>query len=182
MNVKRAILTTLRAVGVLTVALLAPKALQAFANLGLIDSSYDRGRYMRTVVRRLQRQGFIEFKKEKGITYARITKKGEAELRGYRFDEYRDSYEQPKKWDKKWRVVIFDVKEQYREARKQLRDELTRWGFVKLQDSVWVYPYPCEEYITLLKTNFELGKSVLYMIVEEIENDTWLRNEFGLEN
>ena len=53
-------------------------------------------------------------------------------------------------------------------------------GFVRLQDSVWVYPYDCEDLIVLLKADFKIGKDVLYMIVDEMEGDTHLRKEFGL--
>ena len=53
-------------------------------------------------------------------------------------------------------------------------------GFVRLQDSVWVYPYDCEDLITLLKADFRVGKDVLYLIVDSIENDKYLRAEFNL--
>ena len=53
-------------------------------------------------------------------------------------------------------------------------------GIRRLQDSVWVYPYDCEDIITLLKTDFGVGKYLLYMIVDELENDKHLREDFGL--
>ena len=54
-----------------------------------------------------------------------------------------------------------------------------RWD-ERLQDSVWVYPYDCEDILTLLKTDLGVGKDVLYLIVEEMENDKYLREEFDL--
>ena len=54
-------------------------------------------------------------------------------------------------------------------------------GFIRLQDSVWVYPYDCEDLMALLKADLKLGSAVLYMVVEHIENDKHLRAEFGLE-
>ena len=53
-------------------------------------------------------------------------------------------------------------------------------GFVRLQDSVWVYPYDCEDLIVLLKADFKIGKDVLYMIVDELQGDWERRKEFGL--
>ena len=50
----------------------------------------------------------------------------------------------------------------------------------RLQDSVWVYPYDCEDIIGLLKTDIGVGKDLLYMIADEIENDRHLRENFGL--
>jgi len=57
---------------------------------------------------------------------------------------------------------------------------LSRLGFVKLQNSVWVFPYDCEELIVMMKSSLFLGKDVLYITGEKIENDMWLREIFGL--
>src|SRR3989344_3897454 len=57
---------------------------------------------------------------------------------------------------------------------------LTQIVFLKLQNSVWLYPYDCEDLISLLKADFKIGKDVLYMIVEKLENDWHLRKTFNL--
>ena len=57
---------------------------------------------------------------------------------------------------------------------------MQEYGFIRLQDSVWVYPYDCEDLIALAKANFRIGFDVLYMIVERIERDTHLREHFAL--
>jgi hypothetical protein len=53
-------------------------------------------------------------------------------------------------------------------------------GFVRLQDSVWVYPYDCEDIITLLKAEYRIGDDMRYMIVDSIERDSALRRHFKL--
>ena len=53
-------------------------------------------------------------------------------------------------------------------------------GFLRIQDSVWLYPHDCEELITLMKAELRTGKDVLYAVVESIENDGWIRKHFGL--
>ena len=78
-------------------------------------------------------------------------------------------------------MIIFDIKEWKRKTRDDLRQWLEHLGFVRLQNSVWVHPYPCREIIVLLKSNFKIGKEVLYITADEIENDGWLRREFNLE-
>ena len=70
--------------------------------------------------------------------------------------------------------------EKRRKTRDRLREIMERTGFVRLQDSVWVYPYDCEDLITLLKTDFKVGKDVLYVIADRIEFDKPLRILFGL--
>ncbi len=55
------------------------------------------------------------------------------------------------------------------------------FGFVKLQESVWVYPYECERVIALLKAQYKMGKELVYIVAGEIENNDWLKKEFGLK-
>lgn len=52
-----------------------------------------------------------------------------------------------KKWDGKWRTVIFDIEEKSRHERDSLREELKGLGFGKLQESVWISPFPIENEI-----------------------------------
>lgn len=86
----------------------------------------------------------------------------------------------PQKWDGRWRIVIFDVPERRRQARDILRETLIRVGFYKLQGSVWVYPYDCEELVALIKADYELGKDVLYIIASKLEGDLRLKRHFSL--
>lgn len=86
----------------------------------------------------------------------------------------------PFRWDRKWRIVMFDIWETRRTERNRLRGFLQRIGFAKIQESVWVYPYPCEELFVYLRAQLRLGRGVRYMVVEEIDNDTALRQGFDL--
>ena len=88
--------------------------------------------------------------------------------------------EKQKKWDQKWRIILFDVWERRRKVRDALRSNLKEFGFVKIQDSVWVYPYPCEKLLIFLRTYFKLGQGILYIVADEIEHDEKLRGHFNL--
>ena len=85
-----------------------------------------------------------------------------------------------KKWDGKWRIVIFDVWEKARSSRDSLRYEIKNFGFRQLQRSVWIYPYECRDFIWLLKSNFFFGKNIRYMVVEELDHDEKLKKYFKL--
>ena len=85
-----------------------------------------------------------------------------------------------RKWDRRWRVVIFDIPERRKNIRDRLRLFMNEYGFVRIQDSVWIYPYDCEDLIALAKANFRVGADVLYMIVERLERDKYLREHFKL--
>jgi DNA-binding transcriptional regulator PaaX len=45
-------------------------------------------------------------------------------------------------WDGNWYIVIFDILEELKAQRDVLREFLERLGFGKLQNSVWISPFP----------------------------------------
>lgn len=83
-------------------------------------------------------------------------------------------------WDKKWRIVIFDIPEKLRKGRDALRDKLKNLGFYELQKSVFVFPYGCENEIEFLIEFLNLRKYVRYGILESIDNNLHLKKIFKL--
>lgn len=49
-----------------------------------------------------------------------------------------------KTWDKKWRIIIFDIPSVMERQRKSFRYRLKQIGAYMIQESVFVFPYPCE--------------------------------------
>ncbi len=131
----------------------------------------------KTVLGRLAVKGLITFEERDGRRYARITERGKRKLE---LEMQKTAMTRKRKWDRRWRVVIFDVPERRKSVRDRLRRFMNAYGFVRLQDSVWIYPYDCEDLIALAKADFRIGADVLYMIVERLERDTHLREHFRL--
>jgi len=77
----------------------------------------------------------------------------------------------PKKWDKKWRIVIFDIPEKMKNKRETFRDVLKRLGFWKVQKSVFVFPYECYQEIAFLKELYHIKPYVQYIIADRIETE-----------
>jgi CRISPR/Cas system-associated endoribonuclease Cas2/predicted transcriptional regulator len=178
-NIQKIILSTIFAVGVLGVALVAPNILSAIKKL---EGSFKRKKNLKYSINdsfaRLREKGLIEIVEINGKKVARLTEKGESKLDF--LEKHNFKLKIPKKWDGRWRVVIFDIKESRSKTRFLLRKTLSQIGFVRLQNSVWLYPYDCEDLISLLKADFKIGKDVLYMIVEKLENDWPFIKEFNL--
>lgn len=72
------------------------------------------------------------------------------------------------KWDKKWRVVIFDIPRELDKERGKFRRKLRWLGFAMLQESVFVFPYPCEEEISDLTRDLGVGDYVDVITAESI--------------
>lgn len=76
---------------------------------------------------------------------------------------------------------MFDIKEARKKSREWLRYELQSFGFMRIQDSIWAYPYNCKEFVSLLKTDMYLGKNILYVTTEKVEDDFQLLKLFNLK-
>ena len=176
--VQQAILASLAVTGVVLVAAMAPNVPAALAKLPSMKRARLRYQY-RTVLGRLAALGLVTFEKRNGKSYARITDEGRKKL-AFELEKGKLDLSKKRRWNGRWRIVVFDVPEKRRKTRDKLRILMQELGFVRLQDSVWVFPYDCEEFVALLKAELKLGGAVLYMVVEEIENDKRLREHFGL--
>ncbi len=173
-NVQKIILSVIKNVGLLSVALISPSVVGAFSKLGVIRKD---NYWVKRSIDRLVEKGLIKFEKTENGIFARLTTKGERRL--YQMYD-KGELPRPRKWDGKWRIIIYDLKEERKALREKLRRTIESFGFLKLQDSVWVYPYDCEDLITLMKADFKIGKDVLYIIADKVENDKFLKKEFGI--
>ena len=173
--VQKAVLYSLAAAGGLTLAMVAPNAIQVLEQFGWVKTRRSPRATINRSVELLERAQLVK-KDESGFVV--LTKKGEVRF----FEVEGEDYELPKplKWDGKWRIVSFDIKEKRKEVRALLRQTLEAVGFVHLHHSVWVYPHDCEEFISLLKADYHAGVEVLYIVADYIENDGWLRRRFDL--
>ncbi len=176
-HVERAILSGLAVAGIGLIAMAAPNTLQL---LKYLDPDWvakrDPKLRIREAAYRLKKKKLIDFVREGQHIRLRITDKGRLRMQSLSLGPL----PKPKRWDGKWRLVIFDIPEKKRELRRRARGIVAGFGFIKLQHSVWAYPYDCEEAIALLKAHLHIGKDLLYIIADAIEYDAPLRKEFRL--
>lgn len=173
-EVQKIILESVKLAGLLSIGLVAPNVIKAMKQVGLI--AHERqDEVVRSLAARLVDKGLLEFNGK----YYEITGEGEKRLRMLEFTNHQ--LPKQKKWDKKWRVIIFDIPEKKKKVRDQVRRIFVSAGLRRLQDSVWIYPYDCEDIMGLLKTDLGIGRNLLYLIVDEVENDKYLREEFKLK-
>ena len=145
-EITKAILGIIAMAGILAIPVAGPIAFMAIADELGIPRRGRRDVY--DSFRNLQKYNLIGISEEGDKTVVRLTKEGQHKLLKYKFEDLQ--IKKPGKWDRKWRVVIFDIPEQFKLARESLRRKLQEMGFYKLQKSVWVYPYPCEDEIDFI--------------------------------
>lgn len=102
-------------------------------NPGLYTYGFDRKlkkAALTQTLRRLREKKLVETDFEEDKIIYKLTSLGKEFVKMSSFNE--------KDWDKKWRIIIFDIPEQQRHVRRVLRSKLKEWGFKQWQKSVWV--------------------------------------------
>ncbi|MEI8097176.1 MAG: CRISPR-associated endonuclease Cas2 [Candidatus Moraniibacteriota bacterium] len=175
-NVEQILLTSI-GVGVLSFESLVEKSLGILSELKKNDRRYRSAYYVENAIGKLEKNHLLSVNKKGNTSFVRLAEKGTRELEKYTVES---EALKPQKWDGKWRLVIFDIKESKKGQRDRIRRNLIRFGFEKLQNSVWVCPYECEDLIALLKIDCKIDKEVLYMESNKIQDDAWIKKKFGL--
>jgi CRISPR-associated endonuclease Cas2 len=127
----------------------------------------------------LKRRGLIEVKKENHDIQIALTEEGRKRAGKYQIDDL--EIRRPSKWDRRWRVIIFDIPNSQKIKRNAFRRKLKEFGFYSLQKSVWVHPFNCQEEINLLRDFFGLDKKqIQVLLVDKIETELLLRKAYKL--
>lgn len=128
--------------------------------------------------RRLEKRGYIRSEKRGGKTFVILTKTG------YQYAEMISvlsiKIERPKKWDRRWRVVIFDIPEEHKIVREVLRDKLKQLGFTQLQESVFILPWPCKEVIEKIQKVYLADRFIRYLEVTSFDGEDEFRRIFNI--
>lgn len=182
-SLSKDILFGIAAAGVITVAATSPFFLINIAKAFLINKKHSKSSYDKNMVakafERLKRNRIIILKEVDGKFTVELTEKGKRKVEQIRFDDM--AIKIPPAWDKKWRVVIFDIPEKHQKrARNALREKLQKLGFFQLQKSVWAMPYPCEKEVQFLCEFFDITRFVNIITADKIYNDVSLKKYFDL--
>ncbi|MDD2935332.1 MAG: hypothetical protein PHX25_02540 [Candidatus Pacebacteria bacterium] len=86
----------------------------------------------------------------------------------------------PKKWDGRWRFILFDVPEGNKQTRNALRYHLKMIGFFEFQKSVFVHPYDCKDEIDYIIEFYEAREFVRFVVADYIDNELQLKIFFNL--
>jgi hypothetical protein len=108
----------------------------------------------------------------------KLTKKGKWEARVLDLMGSTINFKKPKKWDGKWRLVFFDIPEKERQFRDILRQHLYRLNFFKIQQSVFVSPYPFEKPISDLISIYSAGSYVRVATAIKMDNESKIKRYF----
>jgi phenylacetic acid degradation operon negative regulatory protein len=128
---------------------------------GWVPSQYRKHNFYQLLSRSYKAK-FIEKIEKNGKIYIRITSEGQKIIQR----DFPMFSLQNRKWDQRWRIVMFDVEEVNKQVRDRLRNKLKELGFGMLQESVFISPHDIlqdfiefsestgiEDYLYILETN-----------------------------
>ncbi|KKS16317.1 MAG: hypothetical protein UU71_C0004G0014 [Parcubacteria group bacterium GW2011_GWB1_41_6] len=134
---------------------------------------------LRRAIRSLYESKLVSAKEHKnGSTTIILSLEGKKKVLTYQIDEMRIN--KPKKWDRKWRIILFDIPEKIRKARDVFRYHLNQLGFYEFQKSVFVHPYNCKDEIDYLIEFYNLRRFVRFVEADSIDNELHLKKYFHL--
>ncbi len=126
----------------------------------------------------LKSRHLIKIESDENATYLKLTKKGERRHNLFILEDLQ--IPKMKRWDGRWRMVIFDIAEELKNTREALRLKLRNMGFCQIQKSVLIFPYPCEKEINFLKQIFDLNDQVRIVLVDSFQGEEEIRRHFNL--
>jgi DNA-binding transcriptional regulator PaaX len=166
--------------GLLATTLAAPNAVQALDKpLARYFKALDkrtREREYRRVLRYMKKQGLIQYRTEDYEHGIQITKGGKERAEKAKLDSL--FIARPKSWDKKWRLVFFDIPETNKQARDHLTRKLKDLEFRQLQKSVWIHPFPCRDEVATVVHQYNVSNFVTYIETSFIDSQDKLKARF----
>jgi len=113
-----------------------------------------------------------------GSTALHLTDNGKKRALHYKLDDIKIA--PMKKWDRKWRIIIFDIPEKRKKARDALSRSLKNAGFYRLQKSTFIHPFECKDEVDFVIEFFNLRPFVRFIIAEHLDNELHLKHHFNL--
>jgi DNA-binding transcriptional regulator PaaX len=132
--------------GLTGVAIAAPNATQGFKYI-LRKAKKNNINHQR-ILAELKRQGLVHILQDGEYVRYTITPAGAYRLQQLIIDEIKITI--PKKWDKKWRIVSYDIPVAQSKQRMAFANKLKSFNFTMIQKSVWAHPAPCFEQLEQL--------------------------------
>lgn len=178
-EIMKAILYSLAAVGVVALAIALPNVGVAVHNFYQPLKKYKPDQVKRSLSY-LHKRKLIGIGQEGDKTVIKITEKGRDRLLKFRLEDLQ--IKPMKKWDKKFRLVIFDIPEKFRYARQVFAAKLREIGFVLLQKSAWICPHQCLDEIEFLVGVYAIKPFVRVVTIDASELEFYWQKKFNLRS
>lgn len=148
----------------------------------VVDMFDPKGRTQRNriwkAIKNLEQQERLRIEYKNGERYLVLTKRGQIALNDIAIEDL--TIDPPRMWDRKWRIVMFDIPMHHSRARIPFREKLQDLGFETYQKSVFVHPFECREVVLTIAEHYGVRDFIRYMVAEEISHMREFVRKFDL--
>ncbi|OGD32964.1 hypothetical protein A2833_02185 [Candidatus Azambacteria bacterium RIFCSPHIGHO2_01_FULL_44_55] len=160
------------------ISLISPQLPYRLLRAYIKNRKFQKDRLLQDL-KRLQKRELLDYKTlPTGELQISLKSAGKKQILRYEIDNMRIN--RPPKWDKKWRLIVFDIPDRKRAASNALRAKCKELGLYQLQKSIYIYPFPCEAEIEFISSIFNVRDHVLIMNVSDFEGDKKLMKLFQI--
>ncbi|WP_043930773.1 phenylacetic acid degradation operon negative regulatory protein PaaX [Bacillus sp. EB01] len=129
----------------------------------LLEEFGHNSQSVRAAISRMNKQGWVQAEKVGNKSYYSLTARGvrrieEAAKRIFKL--------KPEAWDGKWRILMYNIPEDIRNIRDELRKELVWSGFGSLSNSSWISANPLENEVYDLIDKYGISEYVDFFIAD----------------
>ena len=127
---------------------------------------------------RLKQYGYVKSSVKGGKVVFELTEAAKKQLAA--FERLSLKHHSAVRWDKRWRLVSFDIPETQHKYRDILRWKLKRLGLEKFQQSIWLSPYPLEDDFHQIIAAGGLQDCVLIIDTDRLPDEAKWKRHFRL--
>jgi hypothetical protein len=185
-NVGEVILAIAAVAGIVTVATVAPNALQLINKLpwakktyrNLLSKNRDQKKAIARAFYYIKQKSYVNLVAKGSDVQIKITSKGRKKIKLMNFN----SLTVPKaKWDGKWWFVLADIPtKEYKHSADLLREKFKAMHFYPLQRTVWVYPSDPRDEVDFISSYYGIERfvTVLQASVVDFDDEKKLKSYF----
>ncbi|HEC30812.1 MAG TPA: CRISPR-associated endonuclease Cas2, partial [Candidatus Yonathbacteria bacterium] len=170
------ILLGIAGVGLIIVCVTLPGLGQVY-ELFKPKNTRDRKRLYRST-RQLEKQKLLRIYRKNGKDIVEVTRLGQRKILAYNLEDMK--IKRPKKWDGWYRVIMFDIPEKKKIARREISSLLSNIGAYRIQKSTFVSPFECKKEIDFLGEYFDVRKNIVYMLSKNFDGEDAVKKHFKL--
>ncbi len=145
-----------------------------FSHLDTKDKQLAKERELKRVIRYMKDRGYLAGEYEHGL---QLTEKARKRLICRQTEHM--SAKPVARWDKTWRIIVYDIPNTRAAARQAICRKLRQYGCFHLQRSVLITPFPCFEDVTCMAAQCDVEKYVTYFETGFLANDRVLIKRFA---
>lgn len=160
--------------GFIVMCLAMPNLVQV---VDLFKPRNSRDRYrVGQAIKRLQKKDMVRIVNRNGHEVVEITALGKKKVLDYDLENMQ--LETKKKWDGKWRIVMFDIPQAKKRARDAVSFKIKEIGMYPIQKSVFVFPHSCKDEIDFVGEIFGVRNNIIYIEATHIDGVEKVRRHF----